>query len=58
MCLRDLVCGSLRVIKFDVELVVAYLFRNIPLILILKCIVYYLGLSLIDILDSDMLSVA
>jgi len=35
MCLHDMLCGSLGVIKFDIELIVAYFFENL-LVLILK----------------------
>ena len=55
MCLHDMLCGSLGVIKLDVELVVMYFFENIHLLLILKFIVHYLGLPLIAILACDML---
>jgi len=57
MCLCDVVYGSLGVIKFDIELVVVSFFENFHLPVILKCIVHYLGLSLIDIPPSDVLSV-
>ena len=49
MCLHDMVCGSLGVIKFDIKLVVSYFFKNL-LLLILKRIKRYLGLPLIGIL--------
>ena len=55
MCLCDVVYGSLGVIKFDIELVVVSFFENFHLPVILKCIVHYLGLLLIDILASDAL---
>ena len=54
MCLHDVHCGSLGVIKFDIEFVVSYLFENLSL-LILKCFTCYLGLPLIAILAYDML---
>jgi len=43
------------VIKFDGKLMVIYYFRNIHLLLISKCLLHYLGLSLIDILACDVL---
>jgi len=43
MCLRDVLFGSLGVIKFDVELTVVYIVESIHLLLILKCIAHYLG---------------
>ena len=49
MCLHDLLCGSLGVIKFEIELVVSYVFENIHLVLLLNCLARYLGLSLIGI---------
>jgi len=55
MYLHDMLCGSLGVIKFDIELVVMYLFENIHLLLILKYFVHYLGLPLIGILARDIL---
>jgi len=39
--------GSLGVIKFDIELVVLYFFENLLFLLILKCLLRYLGLPLI-----------
>ena len=54
MCLHDVLCGSLEVIKFDIELVVMY-FENVHLLVILEYVVYYLGLPLITILACDML---
>jgi len=50
LCLYDMLCSSLGAIHFDIWLVVIYFFETSYLLLILKCIVYYLGLSLIDIL--------
>jgi len=29
MCLHDMLCGSLEVIKFDIELVVLYFFESL-----------------------------
>ena len=55
MCLHDVLCSSLGVIKFDVELVVMYFFENIHLLMMLKCFAHYLELLLIDILACDML---
>ena len=55
MCLHDMLCSSLGVIKFDIELVILYFFENLLFFLILKCFVHYLGLSLIVILACDML---
>ena len=49
MFLYDVLYGSLEVIKFDIKLVVLYFFER------MKCIVHYLGLSLIDILACGML---
>jgi len=54
MCLDDILCGSLGVIKFEIGLVVLYFFEYL-LLLILKCFVHYLGLLLIDIYACDML---
>ena len=54
MCLYNMLCGSFKVIKFDIELVVLYFFENLLFLLILKCFVHYLGLSLIVILACDM----
>ena len=48
---------TLGVIKFDIWLIASYLFEDIPLIMILKRHVHYLGLPLIDTLVHDMLSV-
>jgi len=50
MCLCDVLCGSLGVIKFDIWLVASHFFKNIHLLLIFKCIVHYLVLSLILLL--------
>jgi len=58
MCLHDMLCGSLGVIKFDIELVILYFFKNLLILLILKWIVYYLGWPLIDILTCDVLWLA
>ena len=58
MRLHDMLCGSLGVIKFDIENVVLYFFEKVLLHLILKCFVHYLGLPLIDILAYDMLWLA
>ena len=55
MYLHYVLCGSLGVNKFDIELVVSYFFENLLFLLILKCIVRYLGLLLIVILACDML---
>jgi len=55
MCLCDMLCSSLGVIKFDIELVELYFFENLLFLLILKCFVNYLGLPLIVILACDML---
>ena len=55
MCLHDMLCGSLGVIKFDSELVVLYFFENLLFLLILKCFVHYLVLLLTIILACDML---
>ena len=54
MCLHDILYGSLEVIKFDIELMIMYFFKNL-LLLILTCFAHYLGLLLIDILACDML---
>ena len=53
MYLHDVFCGSLGVIKFDIELVDLYFFENL-LLLFLKSFVHYLGLPLIVILACDM----
>jgi len=53
-----MLCGSLEVIKFDIELMVLYFFENLLFLLILKCFVRYLGLLLIAILACDMLWLA
>jgi len=45
MCLHDMLCGSLGVIKFVIELVVMYTFENIHVLLILKCFVHYFGVA-------------
>ena len=58
MCSHDVLCCSLEVIEFDVELMILYFFENIHLLLILKCILHYLGLSLTDILTCAVLCVA
>ena len=55
ICLHDMLCGSLGVIKFDVKLVVLYFFENLLFLLILKCFMHYLGLPLSAILARDML---
>jgi len=57
MCLHDMLCGSLGVIKFNIELVVSSFFENLLILflLVLKCIAHYLGLALIVILACDML---
>ena len=54
MCLYDMLCGSLGVIKFDIKLVVLYFFENLFL-LIFQCFAYYLRLVLIVILACDKL---
>jgi len=53
--LYNVLCDSLDVIKFDIRVVVSYFFKNIHPLLILKCLVYYLGLSLINAIASDVL---
>ena len=58
MCLHHMLCGSLGVIKFDIKLVVLYVFKNLPLLLIWKCLARHLGLPLIAILACDMLWLA
>ena len=58
MCLHDMLCGSLGVIKFDVEFVVSYFLQNILPILILKRFARDLRLSLIGILAYDMQKLA
>jgi len=55
MCLHNMLCGSLGVINFDVELGVLYLFENLLILLILKCIAHYLVLPLIAIVACDIL---
>jgi len=55
MCLHDIICDFLGVIKFDIELVALHFFENLLFLLILKCFVHYLGLPLIVILTYDML---
>lgn len=55
MCLRNVLCGSLGMIKFDFELVVSYFFDNLLLFLILKCFLLYLAMPLIVTLACDML---
>ena len=57
ICLHDMLCGSLGMIKLDIGLVVLYFFENL-LLLILKCIVHYLGLPLIIVFAYDMLWLA
>jgi len=54
ICLHDVLCASLGVIKFQIKLAVLYFFENL-LLLILKCFASYLGLPLIDILACNML---
>jgi len=51
MCLHDMLGGSLEPIKFDIEFMEPYAFSKIftLIFLILKCLVQYLGLSLIII---------
>jgi len=51
--LHDMLHGSLGVIKFDTWLVVIYFFENNDLLLILKCIVHYLGFQLTNIFTCD-----
>ena len=58
MCLHNMLCGSLGVIRFDIKLVVLYFFRNVLLLLILKFLAHHLGLLLIAILPCDMLGLA
>ena len=58
MCLHDVLCGSLGVIKFDIELVMSYFFKNLLFLLILKCFMCHLGLLLIVILANDMIWLA
>jgi len=53
-----MLCGSLGVIKFDIEIVVLYFFENLLFLLILKCFVHYLGLPLIVIVACDLLWLA
>jgi len=56
MWLQDMLRGPLRVIKFDIELVVMYFFENLFLLfLILKCIERYLGFPLIVVYAYNML---
>jgi len=57
-CLHDVLCGSLGVIKFAIELLIIYFFENIHLLLVLKCLVHYLQLPLINIFAYDRLYVA
>jgi len=47
MCLHDMLCGSLGVIKFDIKLVILYFFQNLLILLILKWLAYYSELPLI-----------
>jgi len=54
-CLHDMLCGSLGIIKFDIELVVLYFFQNLFLLIILECLARYLGLLVNDILACDLL---
>ena len=56
--LHDVLCGSLGVIKFDIELVISYVFENIHLLPILNYFVHCLGLPLIVVLAYDMLWLA
>jgi len=55
ICLHDMLCGFLGVIKFNIELIVPYFFENIHLPLIPKYFANYLELLLIGILARDML---
>jgi len=48
---------TLGVIKFDIRLVASYFFKDIHLLLILKCHAHDLELPLIDIIACDMLEV-
>jgi len=53
MCLHALLCSSVELIKFDIDFTVSCFFflpENVNLLLILKCLVHYLGFSLIVIL--------
>jgi len=50
MYLCTLLCGSLGVVKFDIEFMDPCFLGNIPVLPILKCLMQYLGLLLIDVL--------
>ena len=57
MCLYDLLCGSLELIKYDISFMVLHFFENIHLLLVLTYLVRYLELPLITIFSSDMLTI-
>ena len=57
MCLYDMLCSSLGMIKFDIASMVSYLFENIHFLLILKYLVHYLRLPLIAIFAYDLLKI-
>jgi len=54
-CLNDVIFGYLGVIKFDIGFVFSFVFKNIHLLSMLKCLVHYLGLLVINILACDVL---
>jgi len=55
MCLRDVLCGSLGVMKFDIEFMVLYFFDEKLLLLILICFACDLELPLIVVFACDVL---